>query len=95
MIHHRMPEGLNMPGHLGDALGALRYIQEAEEGEPIFVIRGRDALAIPVLQAYVDECDNHKLFGQAGRAAEHLRRFIEWQMDNAKKTHLPDPLPNG
>lgn len=82
-------------GDLRDASGALRYIMEAEEGEPLFVIRGRDALAVPTLQAYVDACDNHKLFGQADRATEHLRRFIEWQGENAKLTHLPDPLPNG
>jgi hypothetical protein len=90
-----MPEGIAIPGHLYDALGALRYITDAEDGEPLFVIRGRDALAVLVLQAYIQECHDHELNGQAMRAREHLNRFIEWQAENAKKTHLPDPLPNG
>lgn len=81
-------------GHLDDMSGALRYIMDAEEGEPVFVIRGRDALAVPVLKAYMDECVAHQLSGQSERAYRHYWRFIEWQKENAKKTHLPDPLPS-
>lgn len=80
-------------GHLDDAMGALRYIMDALPDEPLFVIRGRDVLALPVLSAYVQECNEHGIYEQAYRAGKHLERFREWQGGNAKLTHLPDPLP--
>lgn len=91
-------------GHVEDAAGALRYIMDAAPDEPLFVIRGRDALAVPVLQEYVNQCHKHGLTdlwrdesgrwidGQARRANEHMDRFQKWQRDNAKLTHLPDPI---
>lgn len=79
--------------HEGDRETTMRFINSAHEGEPLFVIRGRDALAIPVLRAYLEECKRHELWGQELRADEHLTRFRDWQAQNAKLTHLPDPLP--
>lgn len=81
-------------GHREDALGALRYIVDAFPGEPLFVIRGRDVLAIPVLQAYINECHEHGNTGQAYHAGDHFARFVNWQRENAKLTHMPDPSPS-
>lgn len=77
-----------------DVGSARRFILAAYDGEPLFVIRGRDALAIPVLNAYRDECVRHELWGQNARVADHFARFREWQRRNAKLTHLPDPPPD-
>lgn len=81
--------------HAEDAQGAIRYILDAHPGEPLFVIRGRDALAVPVLRrGYMEECRTHSLHDQEQRALRHLVRFIQWQAEFAKLTHLPDPIPN-
>lgn len=98
--------GIVTAGHKGDMQGALRYILAAHGGEPLFVIRGRDALAVPVLASYVEECGRHGLIGycyhpgtgqwvpgQSSRADTHRARFAAWQRDNTKLTRLPDPLP--
>lgn len=81
-------------GHLDDAMGALRYIMDALPDEPLFVIRGRDALARPVLMAYLHQCHEHGLIAQEYRADKHVERFRDWQTENAKLTHLPDPPPS-
>lgn len=82
-------------GHEGDRESALRFINSAHKDEPLFVIWGRDALAVPVLRAYMEECKQHELWGQELRVGDHLVRFRDWQRLNAKRTHLPDPLPQG
>lgn len=81
-------------GHTGDAEGALRYVIDAADGEPLFVIRGRDVLAVPVIRQYVKEATEHGAYNQAMRANRHLSRFLDWQSANAKLTHMPDPLPD-
>ncbi len=75
----------------GDQETVKRFVESAYEGEPLFVIRGRDALAIPVLAAYVRQCEEHQLYGQGYRVGMHVSRFRDWQARNAKLTHLPDP----
>lgn len=81
-------------GHEDDALGALRYIMDAADGEPLFVLRGRDVLTVPVIKAYIDQCREHGARSQAERAWGHMHRFADWQRDNAKLTHMPDPIPD-
>lgn len=85
--------GLASDAHWDDVETALRYIATAESGEPLFVIRGRDALAVPALAHYYGECNRHGLRSQASRVDDHLGRFHRWQAENAKLTHLPDPIP--
>lgn len=88
---------LGMTGTIGnhiDTHGALRYVVTAYKDEPLVVLRGRDALVVPVLTSYIKQCDEHGLEGQSNRMYRHLVRFQEWQRDYAKLTHLPDPLPS-
>lgn len=80
-------------GHGDDATNALRYVVSAEKDEPLFVIRGRDALAYPILAAYAEQCSEHGLWGMQQQVSDHAARFREWQRDNAKLTNLPDPYP--
>lgn len=86
---HRV--NLNVPGHETDAASAIRYIADAYHGEPLFVIRGRDALAFAVLGAYEAECERHGLYEMASQARAHRLRFRAWQVGNAPITKLPDP----
>lgn len=79
-------------GHEVDARNAVRYVTAAYPGEPLFVIRGRDALAVPVLDAYAAECVAHGLNAHNGMAEQvynHRARFVDWQQDGPVK--LPDP----
>lgn len=85
---------LKVPGHTGDAHSAIRYVRNAYQGEPLFVIRGRDALAIPVLGAYEDECSRHGLYDMAAQVSCHAERFRKWQAGWTKLTGLPDPHPS-
>lgn len=86
---HRV--NLNVLGHEADAASAIRYIADAYDGEPLFVIRGRDALAFAVLTAYEGECARHGLHNMAQQVADHRRRFREWQAAHTPFTKLPDP----
>lgn len=67
------------------------YMPELHEGEPCFVIRGRDPLALPAIQAYIDLANamNHPI--------PVLRDLIQlsadvryWQDKNRDKTRLLD-----
>lgn len=91
---HVMRVDLSTPGHEGDARSALRYITAAHDAEPLFVIRGRDALAFPALQFYRELCEGHGLGGMARQVAHHAERFQGWQAGYAELTKLPDPYPD-
>lgn len=91
---HVMRVDLEVPGHTGDAHSAIRYVRNAYRAEPLFVIRGRDALAIPVLAAYEDECARHGLYDMSSQVAKHAERFREWQRGWSELTKLPDPHPS-
>lgn len=58
--------------------------------EPIFTLRAQDALAVPVLRKYIDECHEHGLIEQAGKAGESLAAFRDWQHENDEHTKLPN-----
>lgn len=88
---HRV--NLDTAAHSDDAANALRYVGAAFLDEPLFVIRGRDALAVPVLGAYLEECNRHRLYAMARQVDAHAGRFIAWQGAEAKLTRLPDPWP--
>lgn len=76
-----------------DAESALRYLVNAHPDEPLFVIRGRDALALPVLTAYAEECGQHHLTDMQVQVWAHIDRFVAWQRDACVYTKLPDPYP--
>ena len=62
------------------------------EGDPmpVFVIKARDALAVPTLRAYVQECQEHGLTEQALQVREAINEIREWQQRNIDQTKLPD-----
>lgn len=90
---HVMSVELHTAGHPDDSANALRYVGAAYADEPLFVIRGRDALAFNALTDYAESCSRHGLYDMAEQVYEHARRFAEWQAKHAKMTRLPDPFP--
>ncbi len=77
-------------GDQNDAETALRYVVTALPGEPLFVIRGRDAIATPVLAEYGRRYAEMDAFYQSDRAFADRERFAAWQTHNAKQTRLAD-----
>jgi hypothetical protein len=59
---------------------------------PVFVIKARDALAIPTLCAYQRECVDHGLVEQADEVAKAITEVRNWQRANIDLTKLPDHL---
>ena len=59
-------------------------------GEPVFVIRARDAQAVPILRAY--EARVQPLFApeRASRLAEDIASFERWQTQHAGIVRDPD-----
>lgn len=80
-------------GHKQDAISALRYVVNAAVDEPLFVIRGRNAIAVPVIAEYVKQSMAHGALDMADQSSEHLDRFVKWQTEHAKETHIADPYP--
>lgn len=78
------------PGHKLDTANAIRYVTHAYPDEPLFVIRGRDALAVPAIEAYMEECARHGLSAMRSQVLAHRGRFITWQHGHTPLTKLPD-----
>lgn len=57
---------------------------------PTFVIRGTDALAIPVLRKYLAECRDHGLEEQAKEVETAVAEMSAWQRSHPTLTKLPD-----
>lgn len=64
--------------------------------EPIFVIRAKDALAIPTVRAYYRECVEHGRLDQSRHVDAAIQELIEWQEDHPVKypdhEHVAHPL---
>lgn len=58
--------------------------------EPIFTLRAQDALAVPAIKKYVEECREHSLYGQAANAEQALARFVDWQAENDEHVKMPN-----
>lgn len=81
-------------GHPGDALNALRYIMDAYEGEPLFVIRGRDRLAIPAIENYGHLTARPEIGpGMTEQVFRHRRRFFTFEHGNGERMKWPEPFP--
>lgn len=80
-------------GHLGDALNALRYIMDAYEGEPLFVIRGRDRLAIPAIENYGRLTARLEGPAMTNQVIHHCSRFRTFERMNGERMKWPDPFP--
>lgn len=68
--------------------------KQVPEDEPVFVIRGADAMACPLLSAYYERCT------AGGAEAEHLAsveaeytRFADWQEAHPERVKVPDTRP--
>lgn len=57
--------------------------------EPIFTIRAQDALAVPAIKKYIEECHDHGRVEQAEIAETSLHRFIAWQQENDEHVKMP------
>lgn len=57
---------------------------------PVFTIKAKDALAVPVLRAYHKECLDHGLDRQAAQVGKAIAEIIVWQRRNSDVTKLPD-----
>lgn len=57
---------------------------------PVFMIKAKDALAVPSLEAYKDECERHGLREQANQVELAISEFRQWQEKNNKHTKLPN-----
>lgn len=57
---------------------------------PVFVIRAKDALAVPVLRTYIQECQEHGLAEQAMAVHAAVDEIRAWQQRNIDLTKLPD-----
>ena len=78
-------------GHREDATNALRYIISAYRDEPLFVIRGRDHLAVPTIRNYAElVCGIPDMDLQV---MEHLQRFVGFRVGNPELMKYPDPFP--
>jgi len=80
-------------GHGGDTRNALRYIIDAHSDEPLFVIRGRDLLAVPVIAQYSAIAEEHMLYGMVDQANHHRQRFGQWRDNHPQLLKLPNPYP--
>lgn len=79
-----------MPRDLKYGDVTLQY-GDIPEDEPLFIFRGRDALALHAIQAYREIC------ADVGRPAWHLelidrncQSIAAWQADNPGRVRLPD-----
>lgn len=57
---------------------------------PTFTIKAQDALAVPTLRAYYNECLEHGLHDQADEVAIAIEEMRAWQRDHVGATKLPD-----
>jgi hypothetical protein len=64
---------------------------EFHEGEPVFILRGQDLLALAAIDEYGGVCD------EAGVEDDHLiavaevyNSFVDWQSANPNLVSLPD-----
>jgi hypothetical protein len=57
---------------------------------PVFTIKARDALAVPTLRAYEEECLLHGLDDQAFQVRQARVEISLWQQRNINETKLPD-----
>jgi len=57
---------------------------------PVFTIKAKDALAVPVLTAYIEECNAHGLDEQAREVMVARTEISLWQRTHIEQTKLPD-----
>lgn len=64
--------------------------EQATDPMPVFVLKGKDALAPGIIDAYRRECIRHGLDDQAEQVASAFREMADWQARNWTLVKLPD-----
>lgn len=60
-------------------------------GEPIFLLRGTDALAPMAIEKYADICENYGCGSEHVTAIRaHAARIAKWQEENSGLVKTPD-----
>src|SRR3712207_1759891 len=72
-----------------DAVAILAGLQD-DPTMPEFVLKGHDALAVPALIEYREECKRHGRHNQAVEVNKAIQEFVRWQEANIQLTRLPD-----
>lgn len=57
---------------------------------PVFVLKAKDALIVPTLRTYLQECSEHGLVEQAEQVRLAINEIRAWQAANIDQTKLPD-----
>lgn len=57
---------------------------------PVFVIKGKDRLALDTIRAYQALCTDHGLTEQAREVGKAYREVLDWQRWNPGALQLPD-----
>lgn len=94
--NRRMAADADTQGHEGDMRTALRYVVDAYPNEPLFIIRGRDRLAVPAITGYLALIEGHRgdiVTDMKGQVNDHQVRFVEWAFHNPDKLKYPDAYP--
>ena len=55
------------------------------EDEPVFLLRGQDALAIGAMKAYLKACQDHGT-DNAKATEEHLQKMMDWKVKKMPDT---------
>lgn len=59
------------------------------DGEPVFLIRAQDKLAVEVISTYLETARQEKA-RNLGRVRDVLAKVVMWQSQNANKVKIPD-----
>lgn len=70
-------------------------VQLAHDADPmpVFVLKGKDALALATITFYREECASHGLVHQAHEVELAWREMIAWQQRHPERVKLPDHAP--
>lgn len=60
---------------------------------PVFVLKGKDALALATITFYREECASHGLVHQAHEVELAWREMSKWQQRHPERVKLPDHAP--
>ena len=57
---------------------------------PVFILKGKDKLALSTINYYLNKCISARLTEQAKEVAKAYMEMRNWQDDNPEEMKLPD-----
>ncbi len=61
----------------------MREVQiEVGDDEPVFIIRGKDKIAVTIIREYMKECARLGLMAQADEVEKAMQEMMGWQTSN-------------